>query len=144
MAMSVMGINRFSMKGNPMKASAIFSVLLLGLSAHAFASGVHDHGKDHQPAHGGIVVEAGHVDYELVTTENSLQLHLRDQGKPVDVSRGSAKLTILVGTARQEVLLMPAGTRFEALGRFKLAGAKVVASVSMPGKAPATVRFALK
>lgn len=128
----------------PVKAIAILAGLLLGLSAPVFAGGVHDHGMGHQPAHGGVVVESGHFDYELVSTENSVQLHLRDHGMPVDVSKASAKLTVLVGKAKQEVLLVPAGTRFEALGSFKLAGAKVVASVAMPGKAPATVRFALK
>jgi hypothetical protein len=129
----------------PMKAIPILAGLLLGMSAHVFAAGVHDHGVDNQAAHGGIVVEVGHYDYELVSTGNSLQLHLRDHhGEPMDVSGASAKLTILVGAAKQEVLLVPAGTRFEALGSFKLAGAKVVASVSMPGQAPATVRFALK
>lgn len=128
----------------PTTAIPILAGLLLGMSAHVFAGAVHDHGVDHQAVHGGIVVEVRHFDYELVSTGNSLQLHLRDHGVPVDVSMASARLTILSGAVKQEILLMPAGTRFEVPGSFKLAGAKVVASVSMPGQEAVTISFEFK
>jgi hypothetical protein len=84
------------------------------------------------------------VDYELVAKPDLIQLHLRDHGKAVDVAKVSAKLTILAGSEKQEVELQPAGALLEAKGSFKVAGAKVIAVVTLPGKPQATVRFAIK
>ena len=84
------------------------------------------------------------MDYELVAKPDLIQLYLRDHGQPVDVSKSNAKLTILVGADKQEVELKPAGQPLEATGSFKLANSKIVALISVPGKAPATVRFVLK
>lgn len=85
------------------------------------------------------------MDLELVAKPDLLQLHLRDNGKPVDVINGSAKLTLLSGTDKQEVELKPAGDRLEAKGSFKIgAGTKLVAIVNLPGKPSTTARFTLK
>lgn len=127
-----------------MKSIHFVAAFALSLSGLAYAAGDHDHGHEHKSLHGGVVAEVKDVDYELLAKPDYIQLHLRDHGKPVDLSKASAKLTILVGTEKQEVELKPVGTRFEALGAFKIAGGKAVALVSLPGKAPATVRFALK
>ena len=71
-------------------------------------------------------------------------MHLRDHGKPADVSKATAKVTMLSGTEKQEVELKPAGDKLEATGNFKVgAGTKAVAVVSVAGKA-ATVRFSIK
>ena len=73
-----------------------------------------------------------------------IQLHLRDHGKPADVSKASAKLTLLTGTEKQEVELKPAGDKLEATGSFKVGpGTKAVAVVTVGGK-PATARFTVK
>ncbi len=127
-----------------MKSNHLIAAFALSLSGLAYAAGDHDHGHEHKPLHGGIVTEVKDVDYELVAKPDLMQLHLRDHGKPVDVSKATAKLTILVGTEKQEVELKPVGTRFEAQGDYKIAGGKAVALVSVPGKAPTTVRFTLK
>ena len=120
------------------------AALSIGFAGTAFAADGHDHGHAHKPLHGGIVTEVKDVDYELVAKPELIQLHLRDHGKPVDVSKVSAKLTLLSGTEKQEIELKPAGAFLEAKGNFKVANAKVVALVSRPGKAAVTVRFALK
>ena len=127
-----------------MKPIHLLSAVSLCISGLAFAAGGHDHGHEHKPLHGGVVSEVKDMDYELVAKPDLIQLHLRDHGKPVDVSKSSAKLTILVGTDKQEVELKPAGQQLEATGSFKLANSKIVALISVPGKAPATVRFVLK
>lgn len=125
-------------------------ILAISLAAAAAASAVaagegHDHAHEHRPLHGGMVVEVKDMDYELVATPTSLRLHLRDHGKPVKVSRASARLTLLAGSERQEVELRPAGDRLEATGSFKVApGTKVVAVVSLGGKALGTARFVMK
>jgi hypothetical protein len=126
---------------NPIR---LVAALALSLSGLAYAAGAHDHSHDHQALHGGVVTEVKDVDYELVARPDLLQLYLRDHGKPVDVAKASAKLTILVGTEKQEVVLQAVGTRFEAQGSYKIAGGKAIALVSLPGKAPAAVRFTLK
>jgi len=127
-----------------MKPIHLLVAVTLSISGLAFAAGGHEHGHAHKPLHGGVVSEVKDMDYELVVKPDLIQLHLRDHGKPVDVSKSNAKLTILVGTDKQEVELKPAGSQLEATGSFKLANSKIVALISVPGKAPATVRFVLK
>lgn len=106
----------------------------------AFAGGDH-----HRPQHGGIVAEAKGMDLELVATPDLIQIHPTDHGKPMTIGSGSAKLTLLTGSEKSEVPLQLAGDKLEAKGRFKLAkGTKVVAVVTLNGKAPVTARFELK
>jgi hypothetical protein len=108
------------------------------------AGGKHDHAHEHKPLHGGVVVEVKDIDYELVAKPATIQLYLRDHGKPADVSKASAKITFLTGSEKQEVDLKPAGNKLEATGNFKVGpGTKAVAVVTFNGK-PATARFTLK
>jgi hypothetical protein len=128
-----------------MKLSKLIATASLIVAAPAFAAGNHDHAHDHEALHGGVVVEVKDVDLELVAKPELIQLHLRDHGKPVDVAGGSAKLTLLSGTDKQEVELKPAGDKLEARGSFKIgAGTKLVAVVTLPGKPSTTARFTLK
>ena len=128
-----------------MKMHAVLASVALALAGSAFAAGdKHDHAHEHKPLHGGVVVEVKDIDYELVAKPTVIQLHLRDHGKPADVSKATAKVTMLSGTEKQEVELKPAGDKLEATGNFKVgAGTKAVAVVSVAGKA-ATVRFSIK
>lgn len=121
--------------------------IALGLTStvHA-AGGAHKHaaGHTHQPLHGGVVAETRDVDLELVAGPAAIQLYVRGHGKPVDLSKASARLTLLSGTEKQEVELKPAGDRLEARGAFKVGpGTRAVAVVSIAGKAT-TARFAVK
>lgn len=131
-----------------MKTQGLLAALTLTITAagSAFASGPkHDHAHDHKPLHGGIVVEVKDIDYELVAKATTIQLHLRDHGKAMDVAQATAKLTLLSGTEKQEVELKPAGSKLEANGTFKVApGTKVVVVVNLPDKPATTARFALK
>ncbi len=98
----------------------------------------------HKPMHGGVLVTLKDIDYELVATPTSLRLYVRDHGKPVDVSKATAKLTLLTGTEKQEVELKPNGDRLETTGAFKVsAGTKVAAVISSGGK-QSTARFVIK
>jgi len=129
-----------------MKTQTLLASIALTLAGSAFAAGdKHDHAHEHTPMHGGVVVEVKDIDYELVAKPTMIQLHLRDHGKPADVSKASAKLTLLTGAEKQEVELKPAGDKLEASGTFKVGpGTKVVALVTIAGKSAGTVRFALK
>ena len=128
-----------------MKKHATIAAIALSFANVAFAAdGKHHHAHEHQPMHGGVVVEVRDMDYELVAKPDTIQLHLRDHGKPADVSKASAKVTLLTGTEKQEVELKPAGGKLEATGSFKVGpGTKAVAVVMVNGK-PATARFTLK
>ena len=124
-----------------MKTQALFASITLALAGSAFAAGDKH---DHKPLHGGVAVEVKDMDYELVAKPTMIQLHLRDHGKAADLSKATAKLTLLTGTEKQEVELKPAGDKLEATGSFKVGpGTKAVAVVTVAGK-PATARFTLK
>lgn len=101
---------------------------------------------DHSPKHGGVVVEAGDMDWELVAKPERVVIHVRDHGKPGKTAGGSGKLVILSGKDKAEAVLKPAGDdRLEAEGPFTLGpGSKLVATVTLAGKKPANVRFTLK
>ena len=122
-----------------LKHLALASAFLLTPSI--WAAGAHDH----KPLHGGIVVEASHMDWELVAKPARIVIHVRDHGKKASTVGATAKLILLVGKEKSEAVLKPAGDdRLEAEGPFKLApGAKLVATVKLAGKAPANVRFVL-
>ena len=128
-----------------MKTQALLAAIALSLAGSALAaSAKNNHAHDHKPMHGGVVVEGKDFDYELVAKPTVIHLHLRDHGKAVDITKASAKLTLLSGTQKQEVELKSAGDRLEATGSFKVGpGTKAVAVVTVAGK-PATVRFAMK
>lgn len=126
-----------------MKALApLFAALALITAPAAFAAAGHDL----TPKHGGVVAEAAGVVYELVASPEALTLHIDDHGKKIDTTGASAKVTLLSSGAKTEATLAPAGAnKLEAQGSYKLApGTKAVAVVTLPGKAPATARFAVK
>lgn len=115
------------------------AALLGAMSSAALAN------DDHKPMKGGIVAPGKEADYELVATPTLLQLYVQDHGKLRDVSKASAKLTLLSGADKQVVDLKPAGDRLEAAGSFKVhPGTKVVAVVSDGGKMLGTARFTIK
>jgi hypothetical protein len=128
-----------------MKLHTLIAAITFAVAGTAHAAGEkHDHAHEHKPIHGGVVVEVKDMDYELVAKATTLQLYLRDHGKPADVSKASAKVTLLTGTEKQEVELKPAGDKLEATGSYKVGpGTKAVAVVTINGK-PATARFTLK
>jgi hypothetical protein len=128
-----------------MKTPALLVSIALALAGSAFAVGEkHEQAHDHKPLHGGVVVEVKDIDYELVAKPTVIQLHLRDHGKSADMSKATAKLTLLTGSEKQEVELKPAGDKLEATGSFKVGpGTKAVAVVTVAGK-PSTARFTLK
>ena len=78
-----------------MKVSTLLISLILSLSNSAWA-GPSD--TEHKPMHGGVLVTVKDIDYELVANPTALRLFVRDHGKPVDVSKTTAKLTLLSGT----------------------------------------------
>lgn len=125
--------------------STVFASMLavsIGTGGLAHAAGSHDH----SPKHGGIVTEANDLDFELVARPDVMTLHVRDHGKALSTQGGTARLTLLNGTEKTEVALAPTGdSRFEAKGAFKVAsGTKAAVVVTLTGRKPVSVRFAVK
>ena len=81
-----------------MKVSTLLISLILSLSNAAWA-GPSD--AEHKPMRGGVLVTVKDIDYELVANPTALRLFVRDHGKPVDVSKTTAKLTLRSGTEKQ-------------------------------------------
>ena len=129
------------------------------ISASAFAADDHkghghEHGKkdggahveDAKPLYGGVVTQVKDINYELVAKPDNIALYVHDHGKPVDMKGASASVMLLSASDKVEVKLAAAGeNKLAAKGNFKVAaGAKALASVTMPGKPAASVRFTLK
>lgn len=129
-----------------MRVHHIIASCLLAWATTAQAGGGHDHGHDHPSLHGGVVAEAKNMDFELVAKADHITLHLRDHGKPASAKGGSAKLTLLNGAQKSSVMLSPAGdSHLAAKGIFAIkSGTKVMALVTLAGKKPIHVRFAIR
>ena len=124
-----------------MKLRTLLTTTALVMSGIAWAA---PNDADHKPMHGGVLTTVKDIDYELVASPTSLRLYVRDHGKAVDVSKASAKLTLLTGAERQEVELKPSGDRLEASGTFKVTTGTKVAVVITSGGKSATARFVFK
>ena len=87
-----------------MKIQALIASLGLAFALGAQASGDH-----HDAKHGGVVAETKAFDAEFVAKATTLQLHLRGHdGKALDVSKSSAKLTLLTGKPPAPLRWLPA------------------------------------
>lgn len=127
-----------------MKLAPLIAAVALAFAPAAFAADDHTHGA--KPQHGGVVTEASDIEFELVAKGGAVTIHVRDHGKPLATQGATGKLTVLSGSDKAEGPLAPAGdNRLEAKGDFKVGpGSKLVATVSLQGKKPINVRFAIR
>lgn len=123
----------------PRISALLLSAAFAGLSATAVAA------DNHHPTKGGVFAEGKLVDFELVAKPTVLQLYVFDHGTPRDISKSTARVTLLSGADKRDVELKPAGDKLEAVGDFKVgAGTKAVAVVTDGGKSLGTAKFTLK
>ena len=125
-----------------MKLHTLILASCLALSsAAAMAAGGHGH----DPKFGGVVVETKAGDLEIVAKPDAIVIYVSDHGKPMKLDGAKAKVTLLNGTEKSEVDLVPMGDKLEAKGAFKVAkGTKGIAVVTLTAKPPATARFKIK
>ena len=119
----------------------LLTTLLLAAAAAspAFAA------EDHQPKHGGVVVETKAGDMELVAKPDLIVIHVSDHGKPMKLTSAAGKITVFNGNDKTEAPLALSGDKLEAKGSFKVgAGTKVLADVALNGKPSVAARFTLK
>ncbi len=131
-----------------MRFHHVLLTFALGLTSSAYAGAEHQHGDDHahQAQHGGIVSEADHMDFEFVARDDAVTLYVRDHGAPAKVDGATARVTVLSGKVKTTMNLKASGLgQLSASGRIASApGSKILALVSLPGKQPIQVRFAIK
>lgn len=120
----------------------LFTVLVLSLSALSF-SAARAHGGA-KAKHGGVVVAASDLGFELVGTPGGAAIYVEDHGKPMAPTGITGKLTVLNGSQKSEAVLTAVGDKLEAKGVTLAAGAKVVAALTTPAKKAITVRFTVK
>ncbi len=118
------------------------TVVVLSLSALSFnAAFAHGTGT---ARHGGVVVNAGDLSFELVAQDGGAAIYVEDHGKPMAPTGMKGKLTVLNGTEKAEAELVAAGSKLEAKGIKLAKGAKVVAALTTPAAKAITVRFTVK
>jgi hypothetical protein len=97
-----------------------------------------------KPKHGGVVVVASDLAFELVGTTDGAVIYVEDHGKPLAPAGMSGKLTVLSGDKTSEAALAVVGDKLEAKGIQLAKGAKVVAAMTTAQKKTITVRFTVK
>ncbi|MBL8521344.1 MAG: hypothetical protein JNK75_11815 [Betaproteobacteria bacterium] len=119
---------------------------MAGTAIPVAANGKHASGDHHHPKYGGVVQEVKEVQYELVAKPDAIAIYVEDHGKKVDVNGATAKLTLLNGKEKSEVLLTSGGgNKLEAKGTFKVAtGTRIVAVVTLAGKPAVSMRFSVR
>lgn len=120
----------------------LFAGVALGLSALAFQTAMAHGGAEAK--HGGVVVMASDLGFELVGTPGGAVIYVEDHGKPMAPTGLKGKLTVLDGAKKSEADLVVAGDKLEAKGITLAKGAKVVAALVTPGAKAITVRFTVK
>ena len=125
-----------------MKLASILTAALVAVaSPAAFA-----HAEHGQPQYGGIYGEAGNFQAELVIKDTQATIYLSNHGDPVSAKGATGKLTILGADGKSEVELKPtADNQLVATLKTKpVKGDKVMATITLPGKKPANVRYAIE
>jgi len=127
-----------------MKLKTLLTFACIALAAPALAADGHSH--DPKPMHGGIVTEAGDIEFELLATAGTVTVFVRDHGKAASTQGASGKLSVLAGAEKTEAALTPAGdNKLDAKGSFKVGpGTKFVATVNLQGRKPVSMRFVMK
>ncbi|MCK6412690.1 MAG: hypothetical protein L6Q55_09740 [Azonexus sp.] len=127
-----------------MHAKTLLTVAASLIALNLPLSHAHAHADHGQPQYGGVVAEAGEVEFELVAKAGKITVYVSEHGKPVTTAGASGKLNILAGGEKSDSELKPAGdNRLEGQGAY-VAGAKLLLQVQLPGRKPLQARTVAK
>ena len=117
-------------------------LLVLALSSYGKLALAHaEHG---QPQYGGVVAEAGEMQFEVVGKDGLLTVYLSNHGNPIPAAGATGKLVAMAGTNKSEFELKAAGdSRLQGSGSIP-AGAKLLINVQWPGKKPLQARAVMR
>jgi hypothetical protein len=112
----------------------LLTTLLLSLTLTVPASLALAHGDHGKPMYGGVFVEAGEAQFEVVAKDGKVTVYATLHGTPLATTGATGKVTALAGTAKTEVALKATTeNRLEGKGDLP-AGAKLLVNVQWPGK----------
>lgn len=122
----------------------LLAALALAAPLPALAQG---HGQAHAAGpNGGKIGELGNTHVELVARDGELRLYVLDaQDRPTS-ARGASGSAIVQAGGRNQTLRFepgPGDAYLIARGEFAAKGARVVASIALPGQPSRQARFAL-
>jgi len=118
--------------------------LLLALALSAYGNAALAHAEHGQPQYGGVVAEAGEMQFEVVGKDGLLTVYLSNHGNPVLTAGASGKLTALAGTAKSEFELKAVGdSRLQGSGSIP-AGAKLLINVQWAGEKALQARAVMR
>ena len=113
-----------------------------GHAHDAKASAVHAH--EAKAQHGGVVSVVQDMHYELVAKEGEVALYVSDHGKPQNLAGATAALTMLSGSQKQQLDLVPVDNALRAKGAFTVpAGTKAVVWVQLKNQPKTSAKFTL-
>lgn len=118
--------------------------LLLAVALSGYGNAALAHAEHGQPQYGGVVAEAGEMQFEVVGKDGLLTVYLSNHGNPVLAAGATGKLTALAGTAKSEFDLKAVGdSRLQGSGNIP-AGAKLLINVQWAGKKPLQARAVMR
>ena len=118
--------------------------LLLALALSTYGNAALAHAEHGQPQYGGVVAEAGEMQFEVVGKDGQLTVYLSNHGNPVSATGATGKLIVLVGTVKSEFYLKAVGdNHLQGSGSIP-AGAKLLISIQWPGKKPLQARAVMR
>lgn len=124
-----------------MKKLIALSVIAVGIafSGPAFAHGA-------KAKHGGVLQSAKDLSFELVSKDGKAVIYVDDHGVDLSTAGATGTLTVLAAGKKSETTLKPAGANaLSSTLDLKLErGVKAVASITLAGKEPISVRFSRK
>lgn len=119
-------------------ANAILFTLVVSAIPTAYAEG------QAEIRNGGVTTMLKNRDYELVVKPTMLTVFVYQDEKPAATKGASGTITITQGEKKTTAALEPAGTNaLEAKGAFSTGG-KAVATITLAGRKPQEVTWALK
>lgn len=121
-----------------MKSAAAFALCI------ALAGNVGAHGE--APKHGGSMQTASDISFELVNQNGKATIYVEDHGQAVATAGASGKMTMLNGTKKTDIALVPSGANaMTSSADIRLSkGSKVIASIMLADKRTVNVRFSVK
>jgi copper(I)-binding protein len=125
-----------------MKLASILAAAMIAVAAPT----VHAHAEHGQPQYGGIYGEAGTFQAELLIKDTQATIYLSNHDDVISSKGATGKLTILGADGKSEVELKPgADNQMTATLKAKPAkGTKVMATITLPGKKAANVRYVIE
>ena len=118
--------------------------LLLALALSGYGNAALAHAEHGQPQYGGVVAEAGEMQFEVVGKDGLLTVYLSNHGNPIPAAGATGKLVAMAGTNKSEFELKAAGdSRLQGSGSIP-AGAKLLISVQWVGKKPMQARAVMR